>query len=267
MTDAASLRVLGEARALALAGPPAGGGEAAAPAVHPAAGSEAGAPAVHLGAPSAEPAAGDIVWLPGPARAAPPGPPGAAPPPPGAAPPNTRVIATSGDSLWSRAPWPAGDALFDMPPAAEPAALVVCPDADRRAHVADELAARGLPARAAAELTLEDLTSAWAVALLGPADAATPEAPWAAEALPAEAPAVLAAGRLLAAPRCATTFGFLAGTDHLAFGTKDDVVNYLDAALNHPLAFGPFGPLGRIAAERHRASTVYARLAAELAAA
>ena len=262
---AASVRVVGEARALALAGPPAGGTEAA-------------SPAVHLGAPGAEPAAGDVVWLPGPAaaapaEAAPAGPPGAAPagpaaaapPPAAAAPPTTRVIATSGDGLWSRAPWPASDALFDMPPAAEPAALVVCPDAERRAHVADALAARGLRVHAAAELTLEDLTGASAVALLGSADAATPDAPWAAEALPAEAPAVLAAGRLLAAPRCATAFGFLAGTDHLAFGTQDDVANYLDAALTHPPAFEPFGPLGRIAAERHRASVVFARLAAELA--
>ncbi|MDQ3936715.1 MAG: hypothetical protein M3340_19010, partial [Actinomycetota bacterium] len=91
-----------------------------------------------------------------------------------------------------------------------------------------------------------------------------PAAPWEAAAMPAEAPAVLAARRVLIAPRCATTFGLLPGTDHLAFSTHDDVVHYADAALSFPRSFEPFRVLGALAAERHRASVVHERLAAEL---
>lgn len=74
--------------------------------------------------------------------------------------------------------------------------------------------------------------------------------------MPADAPAVLAARRVLVAPRCATTFGLLPGTDHLAFSTHDDVVHYADAVLSFPGSFEPFRALGRIAAEPHRASLV-----------
>jgi hypothetical protein len=40
----------------------------------------------------------------------------------------------------------------------------------------------------------------------------------------------------------------------------------VDSALSFPAAFEPFRALGAITAERHRASSVYARLAAELTA-
>jgi hypothetical protein len=99
------LRVLGDDRALALAGPP--GAE-------PAAG-----PAVHLGEPSTEPAPGDVVWLPGPASE-----------PPCA---GVRLVATGGDALWSRAPWPARDELFDLALPTDECALVVGADDARRA--------------------------------------------------------------------------------------------------------------------------------------
>jgi hypothetical protein len=105
------------------------------------------------------------------------------------------------------------------------------------------------------------------VALLGDADDSSPTAPWAARAMPAEAPAVLASRRILVAPRCTLTFGLLPGNDHLAFGTEDDLASYVDAALTFPRSFDPLLVLGSIAAERHRASLVYARLAGELAAA
>jgi hypothetical protein len=174
------------------------------------------------------------------------------------------AIATAGGEIWSRAPWPAADALFDLPLPGRPSALVVSGDAERRALVVDALSARGAAVREAAELTVEDLEAASVVALLGAADAPRPAAPWEARTMPAEAPAVLAAGRVLIAPRCATTFGLLPGTDHLAFSTHDDVVHYADAALSFPDSFAPFRVLGAIAAERHRASVVYARMEAEL---
>ena len=228
------LRISGDARALGLAGGP----------------SAAEGPTLHLGEPLGPVEPGDLVWLPGPAPAKPPT--------------GALVIATSGDGLWSRAPWPAADALFDLAPPDRPHALVVCADDENREQVLEKLAARDLPATGAAQLTAEDLAAASAVALLGPADAATPEAPWAAAAMPAEAPAVLAARRLLVAPRCATTFGLLAGSDHLALGTQDDAVQYLDAVLTFPRSLDPLTALGAITAERHRASTLYARLAEEL---
>jgi hypothetical protein len=225
-------RVLGDARALALAGPPAG---------DPSRG-----PVIHLG-----PGDADIVWLPHPA---PDGGGGAA-----------RLIATHGEGLWSRAPWPARDDLFDLPAAAAPAALVVG-DEERRQIVLDKLAARGRPAFGAAELSAEDLRRASIVALLGDADDGGPEQPWRAHALPGEAPAVLAARRLLIAPRCTTTFGLLPGADHLAFGAEDDIVAYADAALSFPASFASLVALSAQTAERHRASVVYARLAAEVTA-
>jgi hypothetical protein len=231
-------RVLGDDRDLALAGPP--GGVASDPA----------GPAVHLGPPLGDVPEGDVVWLPGPA--------------PDDRPPGARIIATYGEGLWRRAPWPVHDDLFDSPRPREPLAVLHGGDEARTAAVSDKLAARGLAAVAAGRLTREAIEDAWAVALLGPADAATPEAPSAALAMPAEAPAVLAARRVLVAPRCGVSFGLLPGSDHLAFGTDDDVVQYLDAVLTFPRSFDPFRALGALAAERHRASVVYARLAAEL---
>ena len=232
-----ALRVLGDERALGLAG-----AEAA-----PAAG-----PAVHLGAPATEPAPGDVVWLAGPACE------------PAAG--GVRLVATCGDALWARAPWPVRDELFGLAPAGEPSALVVCADDERRATVVEKLEARGRPVAAASLLSAGELARASVVALLGEADAPTPASAWSARSMPAEAPAVLAARRLLVAPRCEVTFGLLPGADHLAFGTEDDVVAYIDAVLTFPAAFELLPALGALAAERHRASVVYARLAADLAA-
>jgi hypothetical protein len=226
--------VTGDDRALALAGPPGDGA--------------ADGPVVHLG--SADEAA-DVLWLPGAAPAAAAG---------------ARVIATSGDGLWSRAPWPARDDLFDLRPAATPLVLVAGGEDAIRERVAEKLAQRPLPARAEPELTAAGLAEATVVILLGPAGAATDEEPLRAAALPAEAPAVLAARRVLIAPRAAVTFGLLPGTDHLAFSNEDDAVQYADAACSFPESFEAFRVLGAVAAEPHRASRVYERLAGELAA-
>lgn len=236
MSEPVPLAVRGDDRALALAGPP----ETAGP---------GGGPTVHL-AEAAEPASGDVLWLPGPATA---------PPTPG-----LRVIATGGGGLWSRAPWPACDSLFTLPPPEGEMALIAGGDGERRDYVAERLADRGLRVRSAELLLPGDLAEASVVVLAGEADAGTPEEPWSAGAMPAEAPAVLAARRVLIAPRCAATFGLLPGTDHLAFSTGDEVVQYADAVLTHPASFEPFRVLGARTAERHRASRVYARLAQEL---
>jgi hypothetical protein len=232
MSDPIGLRVLGDDRALALAGPD---------------GPAAGGPTVHLGPATVS---ADVIWLSGPAPAGWSG--------------GARLIATAGEGLWGQAPWPARDALFELP--APPAALILVAGGseEHRAEVAGKLADRGLPVSTAAELSVEDLAAASVVALLGDAGAATPEAPWAATAMPAEAPAVLAARRVLIAPRSGTTFGLHAGSDHLAFGTADDIVQYADTILTFPRSFEPFSVLGAVAARPFRASRVYARLADEL---
>lgn len=191
--------------------------------------------------------AADATWAPGPAG-----------PAEGRAGGAARTIATSGDGLWSRAPWPARDELFDLRAPAEPRVLVAGGDGERRAAIVAKLEARALPAAAVDLLDLDALAAASAVALLGDDGD---------EAVPAEAPAVLAARRILIVPRRTVTFGLLAGTDHLAFGTEDDVVQYADAALTFPRSFDVFRTLGAVTAEHHRASTVYGRLAADLAAA
>jgi hypothetical protein len=246
----APLRLLGDERALGLAGLP-GAEPASVGAGPPSAG--AGPATVLLGEPAAGAEPADVVWLPGPAGAAHPS--------------GARVIATSGDGLWSRAPWPARDDLFDLAPAAEPCALVAGGDEERRAIAVRKLEARGRPVVAAPDLSAELLARASVVALLGDADDASPTRPWAAQAMPADAPAVLAARRILVAPRCRIAFGLMAGGGHLAFGAEDDVVAYVDTALSFPRALDPLVALGALTAERHRASVVHARLGAELAAA
>ena len=160
------------------------------------------------------------------------------------------------------APWPARDELFEFEPAPRPLVLVV----GESSEVADKLAARGLPVAHESDLTAAGLARASVVVLLGAADAATDQEPLRAAAMPAESPAVLAARRVLIAPRCDTTFGLLPGTDHLAFSTADDAVQYADAVVSFPESFDPFRVLGAVAAEAHRASRVYARIAEELAA-
>jgi hypothetical protein len=167
------------------------------------------------------------------------------------------AIAPEGDGLWGRRAMPVRDDVFELPPAPESAGvLLVGHDGARRASAVDELSNRGLSAAGAAELTVELLESSAAVALLGDEDG---------EAVPAAAPAVLAAGRILIAPRRRLSFGLQAGTDHLAAGEDHDVLQYADAVLTFPASFEPLRVFGRVSAERHRASVVYGRLAGELA--
>jgi hypothetical protein len=185
----------------------------------------------------------------------------AAPP---AAPTADRLVAPRGEGLWSRAPWPVRDELFDVGPP-EPGAglLVVTADEERDALLLEKLAGRDLPVRTAAALTADALTGAAIVAFPPEADGdAVPGARQ--EAAPVAVFPVIAARRLLIAPRARATFGLLPGVDHLAASTDDDVVQYADALHAFPEAFAPQVALGRIAAERQRASTVYGRLVADL---
>jgi len=178
---------------------------------------------------------------------------GTAPPPAAAA--SARVVAPSGDGLWSRAPWPVRDEVFEL---SEPdpggGILVIGGDAG----LLDKLAGRGIRHRDAPELTPGDLAGAGVVAFPPRSEGER------ADAVPAAAFAVLAARRFLIAPRAGVTFGLLPGVDHLAAGTEDEVVQYADALQTFPEAFGLQAALGRVAAERQRASTVYGRVAAEL---
>jgi hypothetical protein len=179
-----------------------------------------------------------------------------------------RLIATAGDGLWSRAPWPVRDDLFELePPGSDAGLLLVTDDEERDATLLEKLAGRGIATRTAPELSGEALAAAAAVAFPPRPDGDGEYAPGARqEAAPAAAFAALAARRALVAPRAAVTFGLHAGVDHLAASTDDDVVQWADALLGSPELLAPQLALGRIAAERQRASVVYARLVADLVA-
>jgi hypothetical protein len=169
--------------------------------------------------------------------------------------PGERLIAPGGEGLWRRAPWPAADALFAHAGSPGSGALVVGPE-EPRARLLAELEERGTPGLGAELLDAEALLAADVVVLLG---ALGPREP-----LVASAPAVLAAGRVLVAPRADPAFGLHAGIDHLAFSDQHQAAQYVDAALRHPEAFESIRAFATQAAEAHRASRVYARLAADL---
>lgn len=166
-------------------------------------------------------------------------------------------IAPAGEGLWRRALWPAADELSDMAPAPPDGPVVVAGgDATRRGELAYALGTRELPAIEAERLDRQALESAAAVLLL--------PAPGAEGALPAEAPAVLAARRLLVTPVAELTFGFLPGIDHLQFTLFWEAVEQLAAARSDPAALEPMRTWGALAARRHLASRVFADLEADL---
>lgn len=161
-----------------------------------------------------------------------------------------RLVAPAGSGLWRRAPWPAADDLLAAPPSTSGAPVLVV----GAGALAEVLAARGVPAEHADRLDRERLLAASAVLFGG-----SPGEP-----LPAHAPAVLAAGRVLIVPRAEPGFGLLPAIDHLAY--EDDVAaaQLADAAFTYPDAFESIRALGRIAARAHLASTVYARWAVDV---
>jgi hypothetical protein len=168
-----------------------------------------------------------------------------------------RVVAPAGEGLWHRSPWPAADALFELPaPALDRGVLVAGGSAAERAELLEAIGGRSLPVAAAELLTRDDLEAAAAVLLLPPEGA---------NALPAEAPAVLAARRLLLVRSPSVDFGLVGGVHTLVFGDAEEAADHLQSARRVPYAYSSLRVWGRAAAERHRASRVYDALVAELA--
>jgi hypothetical protein len=84
------------------------------------------------------------------------------------------------------------------------------------------------------------------------------------DALPARAPAVLAASCVLVVPRVDVSFGFEAGLDHLQFEDPDAALTYAEAVSHDAEAFARMRLWARKAAEQHRSSLVLERLAFDL---
>jgi hypothetical protein len=166
-------------------------------------------------------------------------------------------IAPAGERLWRRAPWPAADELFELGPAQPGAPVVVAGGEDtRRGELVYALGTREVPTIEVERLDRQALEAAAAVLLL--------PAPGAEDALPAEAPAVLAARRPLITPTADVTFGLLAGIDHLEFTLFYEAVEQLVAARQDPEPFAAMRTWGALAARRHLASRVFADLEADL---
>jgi hypothetical protein len=166
--------------------------------------------------------------------------------------PGELTVATHGEGLWRRAPWPAADALFTAPPPADGAAvLVVHPDGARSREVGEKLAAHGLSPSLADRLRRADLLRAAAVVFLDDG------------AFPALAPAACAAARLVIVQRPGPLFGLQDGVD--CFVADDDrSVVIAQLAGRAPHAFEAVRAMARVAAAYHRASAVYERLALDL---
>jgi hypothetical protein len=165
----------------------------------------------------------------------------------------TRVVSADSAHAWRRALLPGSDALADLHGHAGSGVVVAGGTEAGRSSVLAKLRARHVDVTATASLTRQALADAYVVALLG-----APGDP-----LPADATAVLAAGRVLLVPRAEPTFGLLPWSDHLPYENEDDLVRTADAAQTHPAAFEPIVAMGMLAAEAHLASAVYHRLAVD----
>jgi hypothetical protein len=164
-----------------------------------------------------------------------------------------RRVTTAGDAVWWRVPLPAADDLDTLRGQAGRGVVVAGGEKAGRQAAVEKLHARGVEAREVPVLTRGALQTARVVALLG-----TPGAP-----LPDAGPAVLAAGRVLVAPRAERAFGLLAWSDHLPYENEDELVCSADAADTYPDAFEAVLAMGALSAEAHRASAVYRRIAVD----
>lgn len=164
-----------------------------------------------------------------------------------------RVIAQDGSGLWRRAPWPARDDLYELGAPADRSVLIVGADSER-AEIREPLSDT-IEVREADVLKREHLENAAVVLFSRPAG----------RPLPAPAFAVLATRRILVVREPSVSFGLLAGIDHLSARTAAGAAELAAAAALHWDAFAAVRAFGRIAAEPHRASTVYARIAHDLA--
>lgn len=193
-----------------------------------------GGPIVHLG-PGGEGA--DVVWREGTARGG----------------GGRKVIAQDGTGLWRCAPWPVRDELFELASPAARNILVVGDERDRE-KVHEWLDPDDGRVRDANVLERADLEDA-AVVLFAQPDG---------RPLPGPAFAVLATRRVLVVRNPSVSFGLLPGIDHLAARTAAGAVQLAIAVLLHWDAFAGIRAYGTVAADPHRASTVYARLARDL---
>lgn len=168
--------------------------------------------------------------------------------------PAERVIAQDGPGLWRRAPWPVSDSLFDLPPApGSGRLLVVAPEPEGREAVA-RLEAHGVEAVTTGALTrraLEDAVGVLAIAASG-------------EPTPAWLMAPLAARRVLLRVGGRPEFGLEAGIDHLVAQELGQAALLAAALVHEPGAFGSMRAFGALTAGRHRASSVYARMLADI---
>lgn len=152
-------------------------------------------------------------------------------------------------------PLPVADEIYDLPPPARPAGILVVggPEEIRQVLV-DRLAGRYVDAASKPHLERADLAAAAGVVMLGPIDGP----------LSAGAMAVLAARRVLIVPRSRAALGLLPDIDHLAYRVVDQAADYADAVATHWLGFESMRAMGALAAEHHRASRAYARLLVDL---
>lgn len=164
-----------------------------------------------------------------------------------------RLVATAGEGLWRRAPWPVADALLAAPPPPADAGVLVV-DPHGASELTARLAERGVPAERAGRLDRQRLLAAAVVVFAGAAG----------EPLPAHAPAVLAAGRVLVVPRAEPSFGLLPAVDHLAYDDEVAAAQYADMAFTHSDAFESVRAMGRVAIRAHLASEVYRRWAVDI---
>jgi hypothetical protein len=161
-----------------------------------------------------------------------------------------RVVAPAGDGVWRRMPWPVAAEVFDLPAATNPRAVLVIGDDH---SIAAGLRGNDLNVATAAELTLDALSAAAVVVMIGGHGA-----------LPAQAPAALAARRVLVADATETTFGLQSGIEFFQSQHAGEAIERATMACLHPDAVRPVRVMGFRAARDHRAPVIYPRLAEEI---
>jgi hypothetical protein len=166
----------------------------------------------------------------------------------------SRTISQERDGGWRRWLWPAADELFDLPAAPDGTALVI----GDHSHPAleetlDELGRRGHTPLHAPRLSLDGLREAAVIAF-----------PAVREAPPAEAPAVLAAGRVLVTGPWVDGLGLQPAIDHIRAASPSEAAVSVQAALEDPAAFAWMRSWARVTAAPLRATRLFGRLAFDL---
>jgi hypothetical protein len=104
---------------------------------------------------------------------------------------------------------------------------------------------RGIEAVGAQALVGDALAAAAVVVLAGQHGEPMPEVAW----------DVLAAGRLLVAPRADPAYGLQPGIDHLGGGSDHELADMAAVAATFPAAFEPIVAMGRLMAQARSASS------------